>query len=192
MLAPPLHPPPPSSHYSLAGKIQHRLTATGPLLCAVCVSACAGKMVAYPPGQGAVPGGYYWSGGYWGYCQPPSPPAAMLMSPPALHDTECSAPFLLLFGSAICVCLQAKWWAPLLAKAQCQVATTGQEATGATAPPPHPQPPTGMEPHPRHLATRKASSSHRRRCHFGRLLQRGLRLCCWMPPAHMLLHPGES
>jgi hypothetical protein len=43
---------------------------------------CAGKMVASPPGQGSVPGGYYWSGGYWGYCPPPSPPTPMLMSPP--------------------------------------------------------------------------------------------------------------
>ncbi|WIA36853.1 hypothetical protein OEZ86_008104 [Tetradesmus obliquus] len=42
----------------------------------------AGKMVGAPAGQGAVPGGYYWSGGYWGYCPPPSPPAPMLMQPP--------------------------------------------------------------------------------------------------------------
>uniref|UniRef100_A0A383WLE3 PKD domain-containing protein n=1 Tax=Tetradesmus obliquus TaxID=3088 RepID=A0A383WLE3_TETOB len=41
-----------------------------------------GKMVGAPAGQGAVPGGYYWSGGYWGYCLPPSPPAPMLMQPP--------------------------------------------------------------------------------------------------------------
>eukprot|EP00775_Hariotina_reticulata_P011235 gene11235-11384_t len=41
-----------------------------------------GQFVGSPPGQGTVPGGYYWTGGYWGYCPPPSPPSAINFAPP--------------------------------------------------------------------------------------------------------------
>ncbi|KAF8065479.1 hypothetical protein HT031_003080 [Scenedesmus sp. PABB004] len=41
-----------------------------------------GQFTASPPGQGAVPGGFYWSGGYWGYCPPPAPPGPGPASPP--------------------------------------------------------------------------------------------------------------
>ena len=45
-------------------------------------TAATGQFVGSPPGQGQVPGGFYWSGGYWGYCPPPAPPAATFPPPP--------------------------------------------------------------------------------------------------------------
>eukprot|EP00775_Hariotina_reticulata_P009831 gene9831-9990_t len=41
-----------------------------------------GQFVGSPPGQGQVPNGFYWTGGYWGYCPPPSPPVAAPAPPP--------------------------------------------------------------------------------------------------------------
>eukprot|EP00878_Enallax_costatus_P034879 GHUV01038813.1.p1 GENE.GHUV01038813.1~~GHUV01038813.1.p1 ORF type:complete len:314 (+),score=52.43 GHUV01038813.1:280-1221(+) len=42
----------------------------------------AGQFAQSLPGSGQVPGGFYWSGGYWGYCPPPSPPAITPAPPP--------------------------------------------------------------------------------------------------------------
>lgn len=41
-----------------------------------------GQFAQSLPGSGQVPGGFYWSGGYWGYCPPPSPPAINPPPPP--------------------------------------------------------------------------------------------------------------
>jgi hypothetical protein len=46
------------------------------------VAAYPGQFSGSPPGQGQVPNGFYWTGGYWGYCPPPSPPVAAPAPPP--------------------------------------------------------------------------------------------------------------
>jgi hypothetical protein len=55
---------------------------------AVAAAAAAGQFATSPPGQGQVPGGFYWTGGYWGYCPPPTPPAPMAMAPPPPGSTS--------------------------------------------------------------------------------------------------------
>lgn len=48
---------------------------------AICIHF-TGQFAPSPPGSGDVPGGFYWSGGYWGYCPPPAPPVPNLPPPP--------------------------------------------------------------------------------------------------------------
>ncbi|WIA16634.1 hypothetical protein OEZ85_013297 [Tetradesmus obliquus] len=77
---PPMPPTVPLCYYTTNGQLPY--PAVAPQNLPQYSTQQYGKMVGAPAGQGAVPGGYYWSGGYWGYCPPPSPPAPMLMQPP--------------------------------------------------------------------------------------------------------------
>jgi hypothetical protein len=74
------------SSYLLQVLLHDTIVHTTPKLSApmhaAAAAAAAGQFATSPPGQGQVPGGFYWTGGYWGYCPPPTPPAPMAMAPP--------------------------------------------------------------------------------------------------------------